>query len=128
MYYSCIGCFITILFGWAVSYFTGSENDRYDEELIHPLARKMANIFPGKKRIYSQKAECLDEKSEKHGKSDSYMQPSTSLSTQDLKKGSINPTFSPDMTDGSVDGIFKTKLWFLARDSKEIWLVNFCDL
>ncbi|CAH1111192.1 unnamed protein product [Psylliodes chrysocephalus] len=110
MYYSCIGCFITILFGWAVSYFTGSENDRYDEELIHPLARKMANIFPGKKRIYSQKAECLDEKSEKHGKSDSYMQPSTSLSTQDLKKGSINPTFSPDMTDGSVDGIFKTKL------------------
>ncbi|XP_028132762.1 sodium-coupled monocarboxylate transporter 1 [Diabrotica virgifera virgifera] len=109
MYYSFIGCFITILFGWAVSYFTGSESDRYDEELIHPIARKMANMFPGKKRIYSQKTMDEDEKPEKSSKLENFVQPSTSYGSAE-KKGSINPTFNSDLSDESVDGIYKTKL------------------
>ncbi|XP_057651521.1 sodium-coupled monocarboxylate transporter 1 [Diorhabda carinulata] len=113
MYYSLIGCFITILFGWTVSYFTGSESDRYDEELIHPIARKMAKIFPGKKRIYSQKVICEDdipEKCEKTTKLDSVMQPSTSCTNPPgTKTGTLNPTFS-DLSDESIDGIYRTKL------------------
>ncbi|KAK9889562.1 hypothetical protein WA026_006936 [Henosepilachna vigintioctopunctata] len=57
MYYSFIGCFITVFVGWMVSFLTENENDAYDETLVHPIARKMATIFPGKKRRYLQKKE-----------------------------------------------------------------------
>ncbi|KAG5896451.1 hypothetical protein JTB14_002593, partial [Gonioctena quinquepunctata] len=115
MYYAFIGCFITILMGWTISYFTSSEDDRYDEELVHPIAIKMANYFPGKKRIYSKKVDSLGEKSEKNGcctkslgeKLENGFASSSSL---DGKKGSLNPTFSPDQSDEPVDGIYKTKL------------------
>nr|XP_023016960.1 sodium-coupled monocarboxylate transporter 1 [Leptinotarsa decemlineata]XP_023016961.1 sodium-coupled monocarboxylate transporter 1 [Leptinotarsa decemlineata] len=113
MYYAFIGCFITILFGWTVSYFTGSSDDRYDEELIHPIARKMAQYFPGKKRIYSQKVECLDEKSEKYEtchRASGEKSEAASTNILECKKGALNPTFSPDSSDEPIDGIYKTKL------------------
>ncbi|XP_022918375.1 sodium-coupled monocarboxylate transporter 1 [Onthophagus taurus] len=53
MYYSLIGCFVTVFLGWIISYFTASETDRYDENLIHPIARKIASFFPGKQRHYT---------------------------------------------------------------------------
>lgn len=56
MYYSFIGCVITVTLGWIISYFTASPSDQYDEDLTHPLARSIANYFPGKKRYYTDKS------------------------------------------------------------------------
>ncbi|CAH1154191.1 unnamed protein product [Phaedon cochleariae] len=110
MYYAFIGTFITILFGWTISYFTSSESDRYDEELIHPIARKMANLFPGKKRIYSHKEKVIDEKCEKNACCNTCDSGSSSTSTPACKKGSINPTFTAEGSDGPIDGVYNTKL------------------
>lgn len=60
MYYSFVGCFITVLVGWTISYFTESSKDIYDETLVHPIARKMARVFPGKKRRYLEKTRSPD--------------------------------------------------------------------
>lgn len=57
MYYSLVGCFVTISVGWLVSMLTQSEDDIYDEKLLHPLARKIAAIFPGSKRRYADKTQ-----------------------------------------------------------------------
>ncbi|PNF39682.1 hypothetical protein B7P43_G05669 [Cryptotermes secundus] len=55
MYYSLIGCGITVLLGIIVSYITGtSPEDAYDEKLIHPLAMKISKLFPGPPRRYVQ--------------------------------------------------------------------------
>jgi Na+/proline symporter len=55
MYYSLIGCGITILLGIVVSYITGTmPEDAYDEKLIHPLAMKISKLFPGPPRRYVQ--------------------------------------------------------------------------
>ncbi|XP_021939076.1 LOW QUALITY PROTEIN: sodium-coupled monocarboxylate transporter 2 [Zootermopsis nevadensis] len=55
MYYSLIGCGITVLLGIVVSYITGtSPEDAYDEKLIHPLALKISLLFPGRPRRYVQ--------------------------------------------------------------------------
>lgn len=116
MYYSFIGCFVTIVVGWTISYFTGKPSDLYDEELIHPWARKLAHLFPGKKRLYSHKevSEIEEERNEKINgtKFDSsvIVHPSTSSSNDGKKYGTLNPTFSPEVSEEPVDGIFKTKL------------------
>ncbi|XP_045473310.1 sodium-coupled monocarboxylate transporter 1 isoform X2 [Harmonia axyridis] len=60
MYYSFVGCIITVLVGWTISFFTESSDDIYDETLVHPIARKMARIFPGKKRRYLEKTRTPD--------------------------------------------------------------------
>ncbi|XP_075224836.1 sodium-coupled monocarboxylate transporter 1 isoform X2 [Lycorma delicatula] len=52
MYYSFLGTTITVVLGVIISYFTSSEDDIYDEKLIHPIARKVSNWLPGKKRKY----------------------------------------------------------------------------
>lgn len=114
MYYSLIGCFITILIGWTVSYFTGSESDLYDQELIHPIARKMANVFPGKKRVYSQKTDVPEERNEKissvKGDTSSIHSSPSSNALDTKKNGTINPIFTYDIPTEPVDGIYKTKL------------------
>lgn len=136
MYYSFVGCIITVLIGWTVSYFTGSESDLYDEELIHPWARKMADFFPGKKRRYASK-ELLTEskgKMKRNGSSaasipaniSSSMQKASSSDMQnsneskqdiendkkmgDIKNGAVNTGYSPDMPMDEVNGTYKTKL------------------
>lgn len=156
MYYSIIGCFTTILLGWTISYFTGSESDLYDEELIHPLARKMAHFFPGKKRLYYHKEMEVTEKREKipsnkslskldqavtvHAPSESNKDSRTHKEkeiarsessrsnisqseksenakgktkleiTNASKSGKVNPTFSLEVSDEPLDGVYKTKL------------------
>ncbi|XP_063925418.1 sodium-coupled monocarboxylate transporter 1 isoform X2 [Zophobas morio] len=102
MYYSLIGCFISILVGWTVSYFTGSERDLYDEELIHPIARKMADFFPGKKRRYEEKT--LN-KMPRNGS----MIPSASVTNMERKCGSTNLAFTQDVPLEQME-VYRTKL------------------
>ncbi|KAK7788967.1 hypothetical protein R5R35_011528 [Gryllus longicercus] len=53
MYYSLFGCFMTVFLGIVISMITGtSEEDAYDEKLIHPLALKISRYFPGPPRKY----------------------------------------------------------------------------
>nr|CAD7263702.1 unnamed protein product [Timema shepardi] len=53
MYYSLIGCGITLFVGILVSYLTGTnEDDAYDVKLIHPLALRISSWFPGRQRKY----------------------------------------------------------------------------
>lgn len=103
MYYSLIGCFICILIGWTVSYFTGSESDLYDQELIHPIARKMANVFPGKKRRYAEKT--IKHKTPRNGS----INHSASATSMDKKSGNANPAFSQDVQMEQME-VYKTKL------------------
>ncbi|XP_028145397.1 sodium-coupled monocarboxylate transporter 1-like [Diabrotica virgifera virgifera] len=44
MYYTCIGCLITVLVGTLVSYITKSKLDNCDEDLIHPWIWRMKNL------------------------------------------------------------------------------------
>ncbi|CAH1375121.1 unnamed protein product [Tenebrio molitor] len=104
MYYSLIGCFISILIGWTVSYFTGSESDLYDQELIHPVARKMANFFPGKKRRYAEKT--VEDKTTRNG---SMMNASASATSMDRKIGTANPAFAQDVPMEQME-VYRTKL------------------
>lgn len=61
MYYSFIGCFITVFLGWIVSYLVGTtESDLYDEHLLHPIAQKMSRWFPGPPRRYADKTQTPD--------------------------------------------------------------------
>lgn len=106
MYYSFIGCFITVSIGWTISYFTNSESDLYDENLIHPIARKMANLFPGKKRRYTEKTHTPMDKARNST--------TTSLQAQEKRMGSsnssLNPAFVHDVQVEPMDGVYKTKL------------------
>lgn len=97
MYYSLIGCFITILIGWTISYFTGSESDLYDGSLVHPIARKMADMLPGKKRQYAEKTIKKRDVKNRNG-STTVIHPSPSVPVMDVGKstGSLNPTFTSD--------------------------------
>nr|CAD7449294.1 unnamed protein product [Timema bartmani] len=53
MYYSLIGCGITLFVGILVSYMTGTnEDDAYDVKLIHPMALRISSWFPGRQRKY----------------------------------------------------------------------------
>ncbi|RZC38021.1 sodium-coupled monocarboxylate transporter 1 [Asbolus verrucosus] len=102
MYYSLIGCFISILIGWTVSYFTGSESDLYDQELIHPVARKMANFFPGKKRRYAEKN--FEDKTFRGS-----INLSASAASVDKKNGNANLAFAQDIPMEQTE-VYKTKL------------------
>lgn len=114
MYYSFIGCLITVIVGWTVSYFTGSESDLYDEKLIHPWARKMADLFPGKKRRYMEKTLTPDDKIRNAT--------TNSLQIHELRMATSasNPSFVHDTQIDEMNGVYKTKLWLkcvLERDS-----------
>ncbi|XP_063239969.1 sodium-coupled monocarboxylate transporter 1 [Bacillus rossius redtenbacheri] len=53
MYYSLVGCGITLVVGVLVSYIAGtSPEDAYDEKLIHPLALRVTRWLPGKPRRF----------------------------------------------------------------------------
>ncbi|ENN80491.1 hypothetical protein YQE_03095, partial [Dendroctonus ponderosae] len=119
MYYSFLGCIITVLVGWTVSYFTASESDLYDEELIHPWARKMADYFPGKKRQYVSKREDSTRKMKRSGSTaanlatssnSSQLANSTKQDEDNVKSGTVNAGYSPDMPMEEVNGTYKTKL------------------
>ncbi|XP_068085394.1 sodium-coupled monocarboxylate transporter 2 [Anabrus simplex] len=53
MYYTLIGCIVTMVFGVIISWLTESEKDDvYEEGLIHPLALKISKWCPGLPRKY----------------------------------------------------------------------------
>lgn len=54
MYYALIGSMSTVVVGIIVSLITAdAESDKYEEHLLHPMARKIASLFPGKQRLYA---------------------------------------------------------------------------
>lgn len=54
MYYALIGSVTTVVIGIIVSLITAdAESDKYEEHLLHPIARKIADLFPGKRRVYA---------------------------------------------------------------------------
>ncbi|XP_077271252.1 sodium-coupled monocarboxylate transporter 1 isoform X1 [Temnothorax americanus] len=54
MYYALIGSITTVGVGIIVSLITAdAEADKYEEHLLHPTARKIAGLFPGKRRLYA---------------------------------------------------------------------------
>lgn len=54
MYYALIGSVTTVGVGIIVSLITAdAEADKYQEHLLHPMARKIAGLFPGKQRLYA---------------------------------------------------------------------------
>lgn len=54
MYYALIGSITTVSVGIIVSLITAdAEADKYEEHLLHPIARKLAGLFPGKRRLYT---------------------------------------------------------------------------
>ncbi|XP_072756669.1 sodium-coupled monocarboxylate transporter 1 [Anoplolepis gracilipes] len=54
MYYAFIGSVTTVVIGILVSLITADvESDKYEEHLLHPMARKIASLFPGKRRLYA---------------------------------------------------------------------------
>ncbi|KAM0736194.1 Sodium-coupled monocarboxylate transporter 2 [Formica fusca] len=54
MYYALIGSVTTVVIGIIVSLITAdAESDKYEEHLLHPIARKIAGLFPGKRRVYA---------------------------------------------------------------------------
>lgn len=53
MYYSIFGSIITVVIGVLVSALTQSDEDNYESKLVHPLARKICEYIPGKKRKYT---------------------------------------------------------------------------
>ncbi|GJQ71827.1 hypothetical protein Trydic_g11509 [Trypoxylus dichotomus] len=103
MYYSLIGCIITVALGWIISYFTASPRDQYDEKLIHPLARSIANYFPGKKRLYTDKT------ANSEGKSvDDNIIPTISASPIERTHSANSTTYSQDVPIESE--VYSTKL------------------
>lgn len=47
MYYAVIGTFVTIIVAIVVSYFTASDEDAYDENLLHPCVIKLRHWYNG---------------------------------------------------------------------------------
>lgn len=52
MYYSLVGTLITVIIGLLVSLVTKSDEDCYDEKLVHPWARKVYKWLPGNKTCF----------------------------------------------------------------------------
>lgn len=61
MYYAFIGSVTTVVVGIIVSLITAdAEGDKYEEHLLHPMARKLAGLFPGERRSYASRAHLGD--------------------------------------------------------------------
>lgn len=61
MYYALIGSLTTVVVGIIVSLITAdAEGDKYEEHLLHPTARKIAGLFPGKRRLYASRTHLGD--------------------------------------------------------------------
>lgn len=47
MYYAVLGTFVTIIVAIVVSYFTASDEDAFDENLLHPCVIKLRHWYNG---------------------------------------------------------------------------------
>ncbi|XP_073969455.1 sodium-coupled monocarboxylate transporter 1 isoform X2 [Rhodnius prolixus] len=52
MYYSLLGTFLTVFLGLIVSYITATEDEKYDEKLVHPMARTFYKWLPGQRKCF----------------------------------------------------------------------------
>ncbi|KAL1137888.1 hypothetical protein AAG570_009584 [Ranatra chinensis] len=52
MYYSLLGTFITVIVGLFISLITVSEEDSYDEKLVHQWASRLYRWLPGKHKCF----------------------------------------------------------------------------
>lgn len=58
MYYALIGSLTTVVVGIIVSLMTADPKaDMYEPHLLHPMARKIANLFPGKRAFYDSSSD-----------------------------------------------------------------------
>ncbi|XP_059470684.1 sodium-coupled monocarboxylate transporter 2-like [Neocloeon triangulifer] len=57
MYYAMMGCVICLITGVIVSYLTVEEDFCYPASLVHPWARKISDLLPGKPRKYLSDSE-----------------------------------------------------------------------
>lgn len=62
MYYALIGSLTTVVVGIVVSLITAdADADMYEEHLLHPLAVKISNFFPGRRRLYASSTRLQNE-------------------------------------------------------------------
>lgn len=54
MYYAVLGTFVTIIVGIIVSYFTASDEDNFDENLMHPSVVKLRHWYNGTSPVPAQ--------------------------------------------------------------------------
>lgn len=54
MYYAVLGTFVTIMVGIIVSYFTASDEDNFDENLLHPSVVKLCHWYNGTSPVPAQ--------------------------------------------------------------------------
>ncbi|XP_048001659.1 sodium-coupled monocarboxylate transporter 1 [Leguminivora glycinivorella] len=62
MWYAVIGTFTCVIIGCIIGAITSTEDDVFDERLLHPLVVKIYNKMPGKKRTYSNEKAKTPEK------------------------------------------------------------------
>ncbi|KAB0794839.1 hypothetical protein PPYR_11678 [Photinus pyralis] len=101
MYYSFIGCIITVVIGCTFSCITNvSEDELYTKNLIHPIAQKIASWCPGANRRYleDRKLSIIEENAPQMAK-------------EARKKESTNGTTNVAFADEFADNVVcRTKL------------------
>lgn len=58
MYYGAVGTCVTIIVAIIVSHFTATEEDAFDEQLLHPMIVKLKCWCNGKATVTSTNVEC----------------------------------------------------------------------
>ncbi|CAG4970685.1 unnamed protein product [Colias eurytheme] len=53
MWYAVIGTLVCVFCGIVIGYITGTDEDNFDERLIHPLVAKIARKMPGRQRTFT---------------------------------------------------------------------------
>ncbi|XP_028165675.1 sodium-coupled monocarboxylate transporter 1 isoform X3 [Ostrinia furnacalis] len=73
MWYAVIGTVTCVVIGVIIGVITASDDDAYDERLLHPMVARLARKFPGKPRKFtntSEKVEKIPEEKETSEKTD----------------------------------------------------------
>lgn len=109
MYYSIFGTIITVVIGVIISALTQSDEDNYESKLVHPLARKVCEWIPCKKRTYIDQVTTAegDIKSSQMHENLGYVNDNATNEAQETKKhpqASMFTIFKRDNNDaGSVN-------------------------
>ncbi|XP_068625617.1 sodium-coupled monocarboxylate transporter 1 [Battus philenor] len=86
MWYAVIGTVTCVIIGVIIGMVTGSEDDAFDERLLHPLVAKLCRKLPGRKRKYTSD---VSEKSHEKESSDK-----TEVTIIEDSKPDILPVFT----------------------------------
>ncbi|XP_020284562.1 sodium-coupled monocarboxylate transporter 1 [Pseudomyrmex gracilis] len=121
MYYAFIGSLTTILVGIIVSLLTADpENDKYEEHLLHPMARKVAGFFPGKRRLYSSSTRLGNKNDATNGTNETLS--SVTCAADDVEKpiSRTNQGFVDDKGKLHLDNSYMEKLNALKTASLDV--------